>query len=271
MYNRFILSLVILFLFTGCSVFNKNKTESSSNKIFKKSNVSLEDRFEKAKLYLSKNKFEKAKNQFQLIIQNDDGSGLSLESHLYIGESFYGLKNYEEAIYHLNYYSMFSNSIENVEKAQFMKTKCTFKMTLGYKNDQSKTFLAISSIQEFLDNFPYSSYKDEAYEMIQNLRERIAKKHFENGRLYLKMKKFDSAMYYFDIVISDYYDTKYSDESKIEYIFTYIVMKQQDKANEYFNANKLTFKSADKLKEAEQILDDYKNGFNISGYYRLYK
>ena len=85
------------------------------------------------------------------------------------------------------------------------------------------------------------------------------------------MKKFDSAMYYFDIVISDYYDTKYSDESKIEYIFTYIVMKQQDKANEYFNANKLTFKSADKLKEAEQILDDYKNGFNISGYYRLYK
>ena len=85
------------------------------------------------------------------------------------------------------------------------------------------------------------------------------------------MKKFDSAMYYFDIVISDYYDTKYSDESKIAYIFTYIVMKKHDKANEYFNTNKLTFKSSDKLKEAEQILDDYKNGLNISGYYRLYK
>ena len=271
MYNRFILLFVVLFLFTGCSIFNKDKNEPNSKKLFKKSNVTSEDRFEKAKIYLSKNKFEKAKNQFQLIIQNDDGSGLSLESHLYIGESFYGLKNYEEAIYHFNYYSMFSNSIENVEKAQFMKAKCTFKMTLDYNNDQSKSFLAISSIQEFLDNFPYSIYKDEAYIIIQELRERIARKHFENGRLYLKLKKFDSAMYYFDIVISDYYDTKYSDESKIAYIFTYIVMKEHDKANEYFNENKLTFKSSDKLKEAEQILNDYKNGLNISGYYRLYK
>ena len=33
-----------------------------------------------------------------------------------------------------------------------------------------------------------------------------------------EIKKFESAMYYFDIVISDYYDTKYSDESKISYI-----------------------------------------------------
>ena len=85
------------------------------------------------------------------------------------------------------------------------------------------------------------------------------------------MKKFDSAMYYLDIVISDYYDTKYSDESKILYIFTYIVMKEYDKANQYFNTNKLTFKSPSKLKEAEKMLNDYKDGLNISGYYRLYK
>ena len=98
MYNRFILLFVVLFLFTGCSIFNKDKNEPNSKKLFKKSNVTSEDRFEKAKIYLSKNKFEKAKNQFQLIIQNDDGSGLSLESHLYIGESFYGLKNYEEKL-----------------------------------------------------------------------------------------------------------------------------------------------------------------------------
>ena len=44
--------------------------------------------------------------------------------------AFFGLKNYEEAIYHFNYYSMFSNQIENVEKAQFMKSKCEFELTL---------------------------------------------------------------------------------------------------------------------------------------------
>ena len=166
---------------------------------------------------------------------------------------------------------MFSNEIENVEKAQFMKSKCEFELTLDYNNDQDQTFLAISSIQEFLDNFPYSIYKDDAFKMIEDLREKLAKKYFENGRLYLKIKKFESAMYYFDIVISDYYDTKYSDEAKIAYIFTYIVMKDYNKAVEYFNNNKNTFKSSSNLEKAEKILDEYKNGLGISGYYRLYK
>ena len=260
MFNRLILSLVTFFLLTGCSVFNKEKV-----------NLTTQTRFEKAQIYLSKNKFEKAKNEFQIIIQNEKGTSLSLEAYFYLGESFFGLKNYEEAIYHFNYYSMFSNQIENVEKAQFMKSKCEFKLTLDYNNDQTQTFLAISSIQEFLDNFPYSTYKDDAYKMIQDLRAKLAKKYFENGRLYLKIKKFESAMYYFDIVISDYYDTKYSDESKISYIFTYILMKDYDKATEYFLNNKASFKNNYKLKEAEDMLNEYKGGIGLSGYYRLYK
>ena len=139
---RLILSVVILILLTGCSVLNNDKVEMTEEK-----------RFEKAKILLSNNKFEKAKNEFQIIIQNQKGTSLSLDSYFYLGESFFGLKNYEEAIYHFNYYSMFSNQIENVEKAQFMKSKCEFELTLDYNNDQDQTFLAISSIQEFLDNF----------------------------------------------------------------------------------------------------------------------
>ena len=233
--------------------------------------ITAEKRFEKGQLYLSKNKFEKAKNEFQIIIQNEKGTTLSLESYFYLGESFFGLKNYDEAIYHFNYYSMFSNKIENVEKAQFMKSKCAFNLTLDYNNDQTQTFLAISNIQEFLDNFPYSIYKNEAFEMIENLREKLAKKYFENEKLYLKIKKFKSAMYYFDIVISDYYDTKYSDKAKISYIFAYILMKDYDSAVGYFNNNKTSFRSPNSLKEAEEILNEYKNGIGISGYYRLYK
>ena len=158
---RLILSVVILILLTGCSVFNNDKIEMTE-----------EERFEKAKILLSNNKFEKAKNEFQIIIQNQKGTSLSLDSYFYLGESFFGLKNYEEAIYHFNYYSMFSNQIENVEKAQFMKSKCEFELTLDYNNDQDQTFLAISSIQEFLDNFPYSIYKDDAFKMIEDLREK---------------------------------------------------------------------------------------------------
>ena len=69
MYNQLILSFIILFLLTGCSVFDKNKTV-----------ISTQNRFEKAQSYLSNNKFEKAKNEFQVIIDSEKGTGLSLES-----------------------------------------------------------------------------------------------------------------------------------------------------------------------------------------------
>ena len=134
-----------------------------------------------------------------------------------------------------------------------------------------KSFLAISSIQEFLDNFPYSSHVDDAYDMVVQLRNRISKKHYETARLYLKMKKFDSSFYYLDIVLSDYYDTKYSDEAKITYIFTYILMNNHDEARKYFDINKENFKNEKKLKEAENLLIQYKDRLGFSGYFRLYK
>ena len=165
----------------------------------------------------------------------------------------------------------FSKNADNVELSQFMKCRCAFEVCISYTKDQSNSFFAISVIQEFLDNFPYSTYKEEAYEMINDLRNRISKKHYEAGRLYVKMKEFNSAFYYFDIVISDYYDTDYFDEALISYIFTYIVMKDYDEAEKYFNSNKEKFRSSDKQNEAQQMLIDHKNRLGLSGLYRLYK
>ena len=254
---RLIFSISLVFLLS-CSV-------------FKKKDISINERFERAEGYFLNNKFQKAKNDFQFILQEEQGSELALKSTLYLAETLFELEEYEEASYHFNYYSMFSKDIDKVQFSQFMKCKCLFKLTKPYKNDQSDSFLCISTIQEFLDNFSSSIYTEDAYDMVIKLRNRIAKKYHETARLYLKMKKFESAFYYLDIILSDYYDTKYHDEAIISYIFSYILIDNYEKSVEYFNANKEQFKNENKLKEAEKILSEYKNGIGFSGYYRLYK
>ena len=255
------LIILIIFLFTlGCSSFKENTFEKS-----------MQERFDYAILLLEDDKYEKAKNQLQIIIENDKGSSISLESYFLIGEAFYYLKNYDEAIYNYNYFSTFSNDIDKVEKAQFMKSKCNYDLSLNYKNDQTQTLLAISSIQEFLDNFPNSPFSNESKIMINELRNKLAKKFYENGRLYLKIKKYESAIFYFNIVINDYYDTKYSDESKISIIFAHILSGSIDNAKKYFLDIKDSFDSQIKYDEASSILKDYNNGIGIKGYYRLYK
>ena len=47
---------------------------------------------------------------------------------------------------------------------------------------------------------------------IDILRSRKAEKVYETGRLYLKLKEFDSAIIYFNDVIDNYYDTEFADE-----------------------------------------------------------
>ena len=233
---RLIFSISLVFLLS-CSV-------------FKKKDLSINERFERAESYFLKNKFQKAKNDFQFILQEEQGSELALKSTLYLAKTLFELEEYDEASYYFNYYSMFSKDIDQVQFSQFMKCKCLFK---------------------FLDNFSSSIYTEEAYDMVIKLRNRIAKKYHETARLYLKMKKFESAFYYLDIVLLDYYDTNYHDEAIISYIFSYILMDNYEKSVEYFNTNKDQFKNENKLKEAEKILSEYKNGMGFSGYYRLYK
>ena len=255
---RLIFNISLLFFFFSCSTVSKTE-------------MSNQQRFENGESYFLKNKFEKAKNEFEIIIQNEQGTNLGLESTFYLAKALFELKEYDESLYHFNYYSMFSKDIDKIEFAQFMKCRCSFKLTTPYDNDQTQSILSISIIQEFLDNFPHSKYKSDAIEMIKDLRNKISKKHYEIGRLYLKMKEFEAAFYYFDIILSEYYDTNYHDEAIISYIFTYILMEDYDKAKNYFEINKNNFNSDEKVLEAEMILNEYEDGLGIKGLFRLYK
>jgi outer membrane protein assembly factor BamD len=254
---RLLLVISLLFLY-GCSAFKQN-------------NLSNSEKFNLGMNYYSKEKFQKAKDKFELLVQNEQGTNLGLESTFYLAKTLFELKEYDEASYNFNYYSMFSKDIENVELAQFMKCRCAYETTLPYNKDQSNSLFAISIIQEYLDNFPYSKYKEDSYGMIQKLRNRISKKNYEAGRLYLKMKKFESAFFYFDIILTEFYDTEYYDKALVSYIFSYIVMGDYDRANNYFIDNKINFNSSKYKDEAKDILEDYKNGLGLSGLYRLYK
>ena len=195
------ISLLSFFLF-NCSMISNT---------FKEKSFSIEDHFTNGKTLFDKEKFRKAKDEFIYITENDPGSYLAIESALYLGKIYFELKEYEEASYQFSYYMMFSKDLANIEIAQFMKCQCIYSMTNDYNKDQSKSFIAIVDLQEFVDNFSSSPYKDKAVIMINDLRGRIARKYYETGRLYLKMNNYDSAFYYYNLLLRDYYDTKFAD------------------------------------------------------------
>jgi outer membrane protein assembly factor BamD len=93
---------------------------------------------------------------------------------------------------------------------------------------------AITEIQQFLDDFPNSEFSLEADKLIKELRLRLAQKNMESGYLYVKLKAYDSAIKSFEVVVNDYYDTKFIEDAHSEIIKSLILLDKIDESNEYF-------------------------------------
>ena len=85
--------IISLFFMQGCS-------------FFKKDDLSNSEKFELGTNYFSNKKFQKAKDQFEFLVQNEQGTNLALESTFYLAKTLFELKEYDEASYNFNYYSI---------------------------------------------------------------------------------------------------------------------------------------------------------------------
>ena len=65
---------------------------------FKKENLSNSEKFELGINYFSKKKFQKAKDKFEFLVQNEQGTNLGLESTFYLAKTLFELDFTEKQI-----------------------------------------------------------------------------------------------------------------------------------------------------------------------------
>jgi outer membrane protein assembly factor BamD len=99
------------------------------------------------------------------------------------------------------------------EEARFMYAYSLYKSSPGPSLDQSESIEAMTSMQDFLNRFPTSKFKDQAIEVIYTVQERLEKKGFENARQYVKMRQYKAAIVAMDNFQKNFPDSKYLEES----------------------------------------------------------
>ena len=229
-------------------------------------------RFDKAIKYYNKGKFSRAKDEFDYIIMVDSGSKLANDAEYFMAESMFQLEEYLEAANQFERYIRFATSDHvRIEKARYRICECAINASNSYQRDQSKTNIALSKLQLFIEDYPSSDYKNDIESSIQSLRLKLAKKDYEAGRMYLKLEEFESAIIYFQLVLDAYYDTIISDDARIGIIFAYLLNDDFDNAVRYFNSQKQRFISDKKFKDAELLIIDSKEGIKLHQYYKLFK
>ena len=99
------------------------------------------------------------------------------------------------------------------EEARYMYAYSLFESSPNPNLDQSSSIDAMAAMQQFLNRYPNSKFRDQAVEVILSTQVKLEKKGFENAYQYYKMKSYKAAIVALDNFISHYPDSKYLERS----------------------------------------------------------
>jgi outer membrane protein assembly factor BamD len=176
--------------------------------------LDAEDRYILARSLLDKGDCTDAVEEFQKVIFNFPGSDYVDEAEFGLGEAHYCVKEYALAA------SQFRRIIRDyplsplADDAYFMLGMCYYEQSLSPSLDQEFTRKAIEAFQKLLEEYPESERLDEAREKLKHSEDKLAKKDFETGRLYMRLEYYQAALAYFEYVLIQYPQSKWAAEAQ---------------------------------------------------------
>ncbi|UCD39081.1 MAG: outer membrane protein assembly factor BamD [Fidelibacterota bacterium] len=232
----------------------------------------IDMRFNRGMVLFEKGKWVRAADDFNWVVLNNPAGNLAAEAQYLYAECQYQQKLYVEAQIEFERLLRRWASTEHLIDARYRIVQCLVAQSPGFHYDQKATLEAIDELQAFIDDFPDSPQRTEAEGLITDLRIKIARKHYESGRLYLKWDRPSPARLYFDVVLSQYYDTAYADEARVGIVISYILEEDLEAAHSYLGQNGAKFANEESRSEAASYIEMAEQGkFDLSFYIRLYK
>ncbi|NDV64354.1 outer membrane protein assembly factor BamD [Bacteroides sp. 224] len=155
------------------------------NKLLK--STDYEYKYEAAKNYFAKGKYNKAATLLNELITILKGTDKAEESLYMLGMCYFNQKDYTTASQSfMTYYNTYPRGTYT-ELARFHSGKALFLDTPEARLDQSGTYLAIQELQMFMEYFPASSKKLEAQDMIFELQDKLVLKDYLAAKLYYNL------------------------------------------------------------------------------------
>ena len=214
-------------------------------------NIPYKTRFDDGLAFFEEEKYVKASQQFNIIVERASHTDLGDDALFFLAESYFLNKDYDLALVEFEKLVSRMGFSPYIEKSRWRICETLMLLSPNFYHDQESSKKAISQIQEFLDDFPNSEYSKDADKLINELRTRLAEKNMETGKLYVKLKAYDSAIVSYKIVVNEFYDTKFFNDANMEIIRCLALQKKSDEAKQYLTDLEINEKSivTDSFKE----------------------
>ena len=172
--------------------------------------VDYEAEYEKGISALSNKKYVRAQDHFNTVVIGGSHTELGDDALFYLGETYFYMGDKLLAI------SEYDKLIRRMSFSPYVEK-------------------AIEKLQEFIDDYPNSSNREEAQKNIKILRNKLSRKIYDTGILYIKMEEYKSALITFKQVADLYYDTDYNELAHMKTIACYIYRDEYDEARKYYD------------------------------------
>lgn len=113
------------------------------------------------------------------------------------------------------------------EEARFMHAFSLYQSSPNPNLDQSSSIDAMAAMQQFINRFPSSEFRERAVEVIVTTQQKLEKKGFENARQYYRMKYYKAAVVALNNFKDNFPDSKYIEEAYYLVILSEYKLAQQ--------------------------------------------
>jgi outer membrane protein assembly factor BamD len=214
------------------------------NKILKSTDNEL--KYTKAKEYYENKDYTKAMGLFEQLIPIFRGTDKGEEINYLFAYCNYYLKDYIMAGH---YFRRFTESFpisEYTTECAYMSAYCYYLDAPKPSLDQETTLKALNEFELYISRYPVSDKIAECNRLMDELRNRLEEKSYENAMLYYKLGQYKAAVVSLKISLKEYPDSKYREE-----MLYYIV-----KASYFYAVNSIYTKTKERLNDATK---DYKS------------
>jgi outer membrane protein assembly factor BamD len=214
--SRSTYSVILLFLFAI-------SLGSCANKNAIKPGDTVDVAFDKAKALYDKQKYGDAARAFETVLSLGRGTDQAREAQYLLADSYFKNREYLISASEYRRYVTFYPRSERREEAEFMEAFSYYKISPRFKLDQTDTERAITLFRVFLGKYPDSQKTAEAAQLVDEMRDKLAKKSFTSANMYFNLKMYNSAAMYYQITIDNFPETEYAEQSLVKQIQSYVL------------------------------------------------
>ena len=151
-------------------------------------------KYEAAIQYYEKGDYFKAGTLLEDLLPLLKGRPEAEKAQFYFANTNFRQRNYTLSSH---YFKSFADTYPNsqyAEEATFLQAKSLFRDSPEWELDQTNTYSALETIQEFLNRYPASNFRPEAENMSQELQKKLENKAYQGAKLYYNLRYYQSAV-----------------------------------------------------------------------------